>query len=138
MEKEKKKVNGWMISTIILAVLYAVLLTVSLHYIIGNKKTQISYNGVEYESEYAYVNLVVNNNSGNQIVFDRTNFSIKSTDITKTSSALYYEKNVSYIQLTGSYILNNSDKVKIKLQFNKTDITSETTIYFNGEKISNL
>ena len=138
MEKEKKKVNGWMISTIILAVLYAVLLTVSLHYIIENKKAQISYNGVEYESDYAYVKLVIENNSEKQIVFDSPNFSIPSTDITKTSSALYYEKNISYIQLTGSYILNNGDKVKIKLQFNKTDITSETIIYFNGERISNL
>lgn len=135
---KKKKINGWMISTIILGVLYICLMIASLHYISLNSKDKIYYNGVEYENEYAYVNLLVENNTNEQILFDKTNFSIKNTSITKTSSNLYYEHNVSYIQLTGSYILNNNEKVKIKLQFNKSDLNAETTLYYNGSAISKL
>lgn len=138
MVKEKKKTNIWMILSFILIILYSITLIVLLHYTIGNKKIQISYNGVEYENEYTYVNLLIDNNTKNQIIFDKTNFSIKNTNISKTSSALYYENNVTYVQLTSSYILNNGEKIKIKLQFNKNDTTNETTIYFNGEVISKL
>lgn len=140
---DKKIIKKQKITIIILSIIAFVYFIICMSGFIyqivnSNKITKISYNGIEYENTFAYVNLLVENNSDNQVIFNRENFSIKNTNIAKTSLTLYYEKNVSYNQLTGTYILNNGEKVKIKLQFNKSDIANETILYFNGEKIANL
>lgn len=138
--KEKKTINKYKISTIILAIWVGILMISSIGLLVENNKEKIiiSYNGVEYEENYVYLNLVIENNSDNQVVFDRTNFSIKNTSNAKTALNLYYEKNVYYNHLTGSYILNRNEKIKIKLQFDKNDISNNTILYYNGEKIADI
>lgn len=139
---DKKIIKKQKIAIIVLSILtviyFAACLGGIVYYSTTNNTPKISYNGIEYEDYYAYVNLQFENNSNKQIIFNRENFSIKNTNIAKTSSCLFYEINVSYNQLTGTYILNSGEKIKIKLKFDKSDITNETVLYYNGEKVANL
>lgn len=139
---DKKIIKKQKIAIIVLSILtviyFAACLGGIIYYSVTNNTPKISYNGIEYEDSYAYISLQFENNSDKQVVFNRENFSIKNTNIAKTSSCLFYERNVSYNQLTGTYILNSGEKVKIKLQFDESDITNETVLYYNGEKVANL
>lgn len=137
-EKTKKQKNGYKIATILLSIWVCFLLTYILIDTLNQQKLKIIYNGVQYEDNYAYINLILENNSGDQVIFDENNFSIRNTGNTKTSSTVYFERNSSYIQLTSTYILNSDNKVKLKVQFNKKEITNTTILYFNGEKIAEL
>lgn len=137
-EVKKKKKNPFKIILMIIAIFGCAIIFTGV-YFSNFAKAKLAYNGIEYNGLEAYVYIEMDNGSTNQIKFDRTNFSIKGNNVSKTANALYtMYSGGKYGYQSDEYILNSFAKVKIKLVFYRTDITTDCSIYYNGELISKL
>lgn len=142
MEKEiqKKKKNPLKIILTMLAAWLGCAILCSIIYFGFFAKVKFAYNGIEYDGLEAHVYIEIDNKSTNQIEFDRTNFSIRGNSVSKTANSLYIMRfsGGSYNHQYDLYNLNSSMKVKVMLVFYRADITTDCSIYFNGELISKL
>ncbi len=139
-EVKKKKKHPFKIFLKVIAIWFGCAIIFTGVYFGIFAKAKLAYNGIEYNGLEAYVYIEIDNRSTDQIKFDRTNFSIKGNNVSKTANALYtmYSGTDRYGYQSGEYILNSFDKVKIMLVFYRTDITTDCSIYYNGELISKL
>ncbi len=138
-EVKKKKKNPFKIILKIIAFLGCAIIFTGVYFTFFAKE-KLAYNGIEYNGLEAYVYIEMDNRTTNQVKFDRTNFSIKGNNVSKTANALYttYSGTNKYGYQSGEYRLNSFDKVKIMIVFYRTDITTDCSIYYNGEFISKL
>ncbi len=139
MEKQSKVGKIFKRILTIFAIWLAIASVLSITYFIFFAKVKISYNGIEYSGLEAYIYVEIENKTTSQIKFDRTNFSIKGTNVAKTANELYVmDGSNGYSHQWNIYHLSQNDKIKIKLIFYRTDITTESALYYNGELVSKL
>ena len=146
MKEEKavtniKAKNGYKIATIILSVIVALLVfaNISTTLIYYNQGIQVSYNGMSYNNNQAYINIYVENKSMDQVLIAYNNFCIKSENSNAlTPDTMYYLDNNSTMHQDLEYYVNSGSNVRIKLNYNKAKIPQNASLYFNGKKIANL
>ena len=146
MKEEKavtniKAKNGYKIATIILSVIVALLVfaNISTTLIYYNQGIQVSYNGMSYNNNQAYINIYVENKSMDQVLIAYNNFCIKSENSNAlTPDTMYYLDNNSTMHQDLEYYVNSGSNVRIKLNYNKDKIPQNASLYFNGKKIANL
>lgn len=139
--KKNKKKNGYKIATIILSIMLVFLILANISIIITyyNQGVQISYNGISYNNNQAYINVYVENKSINQTLIAYDNFCIKSENATAlTPNSMYYQDNGSTMHQVWQYYVNSGKNIKIKLNYDKSKIPQNASLYFNGKKIANL
>lgn len=146
MKEEKavtniKAKNGYKIATIILSVVVVLLIfaNISMTLTYYNQGVQVSYNGMSYNNNQAYINIYVENKSMDQVLIAYNNFCIKSENSNAlTPDTMYYLDNNSTMYQDLEYYVNSGSNVRIKLNYNKDKIPQNASLYFNGKKIANL
>lgn len=146
MKEEKavtniKAKNGYKIATIILSVIVVLLVfaNISMTLTYYNQGVQVSYNGISYNNNQAYINIYVENKSADQTLIAYNNFCIKSENTNAlTPDTMYYLDNNSTMHQDLEYYVNGGSNVRIKLNYNKDKIPQNASLYFNGKKIANL
>ena len=139
--KNNKQKNGYKIATIVLSIVVAILFIVSISQTIVyyNQGVEISYNGISYDGDQAYINVFVENKSLDQTLIAYNNFSIKSEDTNAiTPDTMYYLDDESRMHQDFEYIVNSEEGIRFKLCYDKDEIPSKASLYFNGKKIADL
>lgn len=138
--KSKSK-NGYKITTIILSIIVIFLLIINLSLTITyyNQGVKISYNGISYNNDQAYINIFIENKSSSQVMIAYNNFSIKSeTSNAITPDTMYYLNDNSTMYQDLEFYINSQKSIRIKLQYNKYNIPNNASLYYNGKKITIL
>ena len=139
--KTNKSKNGYKTATIILSILviFLIIANASLIFTYYKQGVQISYNGISYSNNQAYINIYIENKSLNQAIISYNNFSIKSenSNALTPNAMLYLDGNDIMYQIPEYYIGSNSN-IKIKLEYDKDKITNNASLYYNGKKIADL
>ena len=139
--KTKKSKNGYKVATIILSILVVFLLiaNISQTIIFYSKGVEISYNGISYSNDQAYINIYVENKSVDQTLIAYNNFCIKSDNSNAlTPDTMYYLDINSTSHQDLEYYVNSGSSVRIKLNYDKDKIPQNASLYFNGKKIADL
>lgn len=139
--KTKKSKNGYKIATIILSILVVFLLiaNISQTIIFYSQGVEISYNGISYSNDQAYINIYVENKSVDQTLIAYNNFCIKSDNSNAlTPDTMYYLDSNSTMHQDLEYYVNSGGSVRIKLNYDKDEIPNNASLYYNGKKIANL
>ena len=140
-DKTKQSKNGYKIATIILSiiVIFLVIANISLTLTHYNQGVKISYNGMSYDDNQAYINIYVENKSSSQTLIAYNNFCIKSENSNAlTPDTMYYLDINSTSHQDLEYYVNSGSNIRIKLNYNKDEIPNNASLYYNGKKIANL
>lgn len=139
--KTKKSKNGYKVATIILSIIvvFLVIANISLTLTYYNQGVQVSYNGMSYNNNQAYINIYVENKSSSQTLIAYNNFCIKSNNSNAlTPDTMYYLDINSTSHQDLEYYVNSGSSVRIKLNYDKDEIPQNASLYFNGKKIADL
>lgn len=139
--KTNKSKNGYKVATIISSILVVFLLiaNISQTIIFYNQGVEISYNGISYSNDQAYINIYVENKSVDQTLIAYNNFCIKSDNSNAlTPDTMYYLDSNSTMHQDLEYYVNSGGSVRIKLNYDKDEIPNNASLYYNGKKIANL
>jgi len=139
--KTNKSKNGYKVATIILSIIVVFLLiaNISQTIIFYSQGVEISYNGISYSNDQAYINIYVENKSVDQTLIAYNNFCIKSDNSNAlTPDTMYYLDSNSTMHQDLEYYVNSGGNVRIKLNYDKDEIPNNASLYYNGKKIANL
>ena len=140
-EETKKSNNEHKVSNIILSFLVIFLFVVNISLVISyhNQGIKVSYNGLSYSDDQAYINIYVENKSPSQVLIAYNNFAIKSENTNAiTPDTMYYLDIDSRMHQDLEYFLSGGKGIRLKLNYDSYKIPNKGALYYNGEKIADL